>query len=142
MSGTSSSSFLIWVGVPAFSRITSNAATMNHRPGPPSVSPLEAPITAAAVPPPPPPMGNSLNGQPIPPSAPVTDAPPPGDGGALPAAPSSFGTTAPAGRPKVAVAEYNPRTGQYVGSDGKLYTVTNLAMGVPLPKTWQDLLPH
>jgi phospholipid/cholesterol/gamma-HCH transport system substrate-binding protein len=111
-------------------------------PGPPPLSPLEAPITASAVPPPPPPMGNSLNGQPIPPPAPVTDVPSPGDGGALPAAPSSFGTTTPAGRPKVAVAEYNPRTGQYVGSDGKLYTVTNLAMGVPLPKTWQDLLPH
>jgi hypothetical protein len=45
-------------------------------------------------------------------------------------------------RPKVAVAQYDPRTGEYVGSDGKLYRVTNLAAGIPLPKTWQDLMPH
>ena len=115
-------------------------------PGAPPVSPLEAPFTAPVGPPPPP--GNSLNGQPIPPGptpdappAPV-DAPPAGDGGAVQAAPSAFGTAAPGARPKVAVAQYNPRTGEYVGSDGKLYRVTNLAAGVPLPKTWRDLLPH
>ena len=109
--------------------------------GAPPVSPLEAPFTPAALPPPPP-AGNSLNGQPIPAIGPPTDIPPPADGGAVPAAPSSFGTAAPGARPKVAVAEYNPRTGQYMGSDGKLYTVTNLAVGVPLPKTWKDLMPH
>jgi phospholipid/cholesterol/gamma-HCH transport system substrate-binding protein len=117
-------------------------------PGTPPVSPLEAPFTPAVAPPPPP-EGNSLNGQPIPAVAPPgpapgppADAPPPAGGGAVPAAPSAFGTATPGAKPKVAVAEYNPRTGQYVGSDGKLYTVTNLAAGVPLPKTWQDLLPH
>jgi virulence factor Mce-like protein len=121
-------------------------------PGVAPVSPLEAPFTPAAVPPPPP-EGNSLNGQPIPavapPPGPAPDAAPagplpgpPADNGAVPAAPSAFGTTAPGAQPKIAVAEYNPRTGQYVGSDGKLYTVTNLAVGIPLPKTWKDLMPH
>jgi virulence factor Mce-like protein len=121
------------------------------------ISPLEAPFTAA-VPPPPPPEGNSLNGQPIPPLgpppgpapeatppepvAPVDVPPPPGDTGAIPAAPSSFGATIPGSSAKVAVAEYNPRTGEYVGSDGKVYKVTNLAAGVPLPKSWKDLMPH
>jgi hypothetical protein len=126
-------------------------------PGSPPVSPLEAPFTPAAIPPPPP-AGNSLNGQPIPalgtPPGPAPDPaapgigqpaevpPPAADGGAPVVAPSAFDTAAPGARPKVAVAEYNPRTGQYMGSDGKLYTVTNLAVGVPLPKTWKDLMPH
>jgi virulence factor Mce-like protein len=112
-------------------------------PGAAPISTLEVPFTPNVLPPPPP-EGNSLNGQPIPPlgpppgPAPETVAPA-GDGGAIPAAPSSFGA---ATRPKVAVAEYNPRTGEYIGSDGKLYEVTNLAAEVPLPKTWKDLLPH
>jgi phospholipid/cholesterol/gamma-HCH transport system substrate-binding protein len=121
-------------------------------PGAPPISPLEAPFTPAATPPPPP-DGNSLNGQPIPPlgpqsgplaPAPPTDVlPPPAENGAAPiVAPSSFGAGASGAVPKVAVAEYNPRTGEYIGSDGKQYRVTNLAADVPLPKTWQDLLPH
>lgn len=127
------------------------AAPSGTPPNAPPVSPLEVPFTAPAPAPPPP--GNSLNGEPIPPLGPppgpapdpvpaAGDAPPPIDGGAAPAAPSAFGTAGPGARPKVAVAEYNPRTGEYVGSDGKLYKVTNLAVGLPLPKTWQDLMPH
>jgi virulence factor Mce-like protein len=116
------------------------------------VSPLEAPL-ASAVPPPPPP-GNSLNGQPIPPlgppPGPAPDAAPPApevaplppDGAAVPAAPASFGGPKPGAGPTVAVAQYNPRTGEYVGSDGKLYKVTNLVAGVPLGKSWKDLLLH
>jgi phospholipid/cholesterol/gamma-HCH transport system substrate-binding protein len=127
-------------------------------PGSAPVSPLEAPFDPAAVPPPPP-AGNSLNGQPIPPlgpppgpapdavpaaAPPQTDVvPPPAvEGGAPIAAPSSFGATTPDGPPKVAVAEYNPRTGEYVGSDGKQYKVTNLVAGFALPKSWKDLMPH
>ncbi|MET4432745.1 MlaD family protein [Mycolicibacterium sp. 624] len=137
---------------------------------PPGVSPLEAPLaplapTAPAAPvPPPPPAGNSLNGQPIPAAgpppgpateaasvAPAGEAPPvlppaepplaSGDGSVPQAAPSSFGAKPGAG-PSVAVVEYNPRTGEYIGSNGKLYTVTNLVAGMPLPKTWKDLMPH
>jgi virulence factor Mce-like protein len=123
------------------------------------VSPLEAPL--ATVLPPPPPGGNSLNGQPIPPvgpppgpapvgagDVPPPDAPLPGAApqaageGAAPVAPSAFGATKPGAGPTVAVAQYNPRTGEYVGSDGKLYKVTNLVADAPLVKTWKDLLPH
>jgi hypothetical protein len=118
---------------------------------------LDAPL--ATVMPAPPPEGNSLNGQPIPPlgpppgpapdSAPAAALPAAGDAavpqagdGALPVAPSSFGSAKSGGRPAVAVAQYNPRTGEYMGSDGKLYKVTNLAADVPLQKTWKDLLLH
>ena len=62
--------------------------------------------------------------------------------GAVPVAPSAFGATKPGAGPTVAVAQYNPRTGEYVGSDGKLYKVTNLVADAPLVKTWKDLLPH
>jgi hypothetical protein len=64
------------------------------------------------------------------------------DGGAVPAAPSAFGGTKSGGGPSVAVAQYNPRTGEYVGSDGKVYQVTNLVADEPLAKTWKDLLLH
>ncbi len=122
------------------------------------VSPLEVPLATV---PPPPPEGNPLNGQPIPPVGPppgpapgaAGDAPPPtaplpaaapqvaGDG-AVPVAPSAFGATKPGAGPTVAVAQYNPRTGEYVGSDGKLYKMTNLVADAPWGKTWKDLLPH
>ena len=60
----------------------------------------------------------------------------------MPAAPSAFGTAKPGAGPTVAVAQYNPRTGEYIGSDGKLYKVTNLVADTPLGKTWKDLLLH
>jgi phospholipid/cholesterol/gamma-HCH transport system substrate-binding protein len=126
------------------------------------VSPLEAPL-ATAVPAPPPP-GNSLNGQPIPPlgppPGPAPDAVPPGPpadvppapaanvvpplsgDGAVPAAPSAFNGAKPGAGPTVAFAQYNPRTGEYVGSDGKLYKVTNLVAEKPIQKSWKDLLLH
>jgi len=110
------------------------------QPVPMTNSPLEAPIASAAPPPPP---GNSLNGQPIPPLGPPPDSPPAApDGGAVPVAPSAFGTANGDGKPTVAVAQYNPRTGEYVGSDGHLYKVTNLSADTPIDKTWKDLLPH
>jgi phospholipid/cholesterol/gamma-HCH transport system substrate-binding protein len=115
-------------------------------PGPPS--PLEAPIAPARQVPPPPPPGNSLNGQPIPPLEPApggvvppgTAVPPspPADSAVTQAAPSSFGGKATTG-PSVAVAKYNPRTGEYIGSDGQLYRQSNL---VSPAKTWQELLPQ
>ena len=42
--------------------------------------------------------------------------------------------------PSVAVAQYDPRTGRYVGPDGKLYQQSDLATP-KAPKTWQDMLP-
>lgn len=40
--------------------------------------------------------------------------------------------------PSVAVAKYNPRTGEYMGSDGKLYRQADLATA---PTSWRDLMP-
>jgi phospholipid/cholesterol/gamma-HCH transport system substrate-binding protein len=48
--------------------------------------------------------------------------------------------SAPAGSPPpVAIAQYDPATGNYVGPDGQRYTQSNLAPGGK-PRTWQDLL--
>jgi hypothetical protein len=120
-------------------------------PVPSGVSPLEAPYTPTALPPPPP-AGNSLNGVPIPalappaepaPAAPAADVVvPPSASGAVPAAPSAFTTGKPGTGPTVAFAQYNPRTGEYVGSDGKVYKVTNLAADAPLTTSWKDMLLH
>lgn len=52
-------------------------------------------------------------------------------------APSAFNGGGGHG-PSVAIAKYNPRTGEYMGSDGNLYKQTDL---VSTPKTWQDLMP-
>jgi phospholipid/cholesterol/gamma-HCH transport system substrate-binding protein len=113
--------------------VPSGTPPNTDQPVPLTNSPLEAPIASVAPPPPP---GNSLNGQPI---QPVDPAP---DGGAVPVAPSAFDSANADGKPTVAVAQYNPRTGEYVGSDGHLYKVTNLAADTPIDKTWKDLLPH
>ncbi|OBI78514.1 MCE family protein [Mycobacterium sp. E740] len=90
-----------------------------------------APIPAPVAPPPPP--GNSLNGTPIPP-APAA----PAATGATPVAPSAYGGNA-SGGPSVAVAHYDPRTGQYMTPDGLLQQQKNLATSEP--KSWKDLLP-
>jgi phospholipid/cholesterol/gamma-HCH transport system substrate-binding protein len=47
---------------------------------------------------------------------------------------------APAAPPPLAVAEYDPATGSYIGPDGKLYTQTDLAQTAPEEKTWQSML--
>jgi phospholipid/cholesterol/gamma-HCH transport system substrate-binding protein len=41
--------------------------------------------------------------------------------------------------PPLAVAEYDPATGTYVGPDGKVYTQSNLAQN-PEDQTWQSML--
>jgi virulence factor Mce-like protein len=103
--------------------------------GPPP-GPVPGAVPAQAVPPPPPP-GNSLNGVPIPAEAPPAEAPP--AEGAVPAAPSAFNGNA-SGGPSVAVAHYDPNTGEFMSPDGSLQRVQNLAAG-GAPKTWKDLLP-
>ncbi|HEY1443004.1 MAG TPA: MlaD family protein [Mycobacterium sp.] len=87
----------------------------------PSPGELPAPPAAPAPPPPPDP------------------APPDTASGAGPqVAPSSFGANISG--PSVATAKYDPRTGRYVGPDGKLYQQSDLATS-KAPKTWQDMLP-
>jgi hypothetical protein len=100
-------------------------------------APLSAPDAAAPAPPAP--------GLPVPAPGPAPGPlglAPTADGGAVSATPSAFGDKTPGDRPSVAVAQYNPRTGEYLGSDGKMYQVTNLVADAPLPKSWKDLLPH
>lgn len=98
-------------------------------PGAPPPAAVQAPL------PPPPPPGNSFNGTPIPP----VPAPPPPPG-AVPATPSAFSGNDAGGGPSVALAPYDPQTGQYLTPDGQLHQVTNLAAGGS-PKSWKDLLP-
>jgi phospholipid/cholesterol/gamma-HCH transport system substrate-binding protein len=42
--------------------------------------------------------------------------------------------------PPIAVAEYDPNTGMYVGPDGHVYTQGNLAQTAPKDQTWQTML--
>jgi phospholipid/cholesterol/gamma-HCH transport system substrate-binding protein len=46
----------------------------------------------------------------------------------------------PGSAPPIAVAQYNPTTGDYVGPDGKVYTQGNLAHNGPGPQTWQSMM--
>jgi phospholipid/cholesterol/gamma-HCH transport system substrate-binding protein len=69
----------------------------------------------------------TLTGQDIPqlpPGSPPASAAPP------PAAPP----------PPVAVAQYDPATGTYIGPDGHVYTQANLAQTAPKDQTWQTML--
>jgi phospholipid/cholesterol/gamma-HCH transport system substrate-binding protein len=42
--------------------------------------------------------------------------------------------------PPIAVAQYDPATGTYVGPDGHVYTQANLARTAPTDPTWRDML--
>jgi phospholipid/cholesterol/gamma-HCH transport system substrate-binding protein len=44
------------------------------------------------------------------------------------------------GGPSVAMATYNPKTGQYATPDGHVFTQADLAAQGP-PKSWKDMLP-
>jgi phospholipid/cholesterol/gamma-HCH transport system substrate-binding protein len=93
----------------------------------PAIAPLDVP----AQPAPPP----AVHLPPAPPRPPAVI-----DGGRPQAAPSSFGAKGSRPMPSVAVAQYDPRTGRYLTSDGKLYQQSDLAHAAA-PKKWQDLLP-
>jgi len=119
--------------------------------GPPGPGYAAPPLPSGATPPvaPPPPPGTpppagagvpwSAPGaeNPAPPAPPGT-APPPG-AEAPQAAPSAFATNGSAPGPSVAVAQYDPRTGQYFGPDGQSYRQTDFVASAT-PKTWQDLM--
>ena len=73
----------------------------------------------------------TLSGQPVPQLPPDT--------------PSQSGTAAPAPAavtpaPPIAVAEYDPATGSYIGPDGRQYTQENLAPDGSKQHSWQDML--
>ena len=73
-----------------------------------------------------------------PPDAGAPPAPAPTDGAAPAVAPSAFTGKAPG--PSVAIATYDPKTGQYATPDGNFYRQTDLVK----PEgdlSWKDLLP-
>lgn len=92
----------------------------------PPIAPLDVPTPTELPPPPPPP--------------PAPAAPDQVDGAAPQAAPSAFAGKASKPAPSVVVAKYDPRTGRYVGPDGKLYQQSDLVTP-KAPKTWKDMLP-
>lgn len=47
---------------------------------------------------------------------------------------------APPPLPPVAVAQYDPNTGSYVGPDGQVYTQSNLSRTVNKEQTWQSMM--
>ena len=113
-------------GIPPDSRAEPNEQTF---------APVEGtPLPPGAVPsgsPPGPPEPGSRN---LPPTVPSPEVSPP-------AMPNSFSGNASTHGMSVAVANYDPRTGRYIGSDGKVYAQTDLQQSVE-PTAWTDLLPH
>ncbi len=94
----------------------------------PAATPPDAPPPGA---PPPPPLAEA-------PAPPPAEAFPPMDtGGAVPAAPSSFGANGSGSGTSVAVAHYDPQTGQYAAPDGQVFRQEDL---VDPAKSWQDLI--
>jgi phospholipid/cholesterol/gamma-HCH transport system substrate-binding protein len=158
---------LLSQGVPPDDRVTSNQrifGPIEGTPLPPGAVPRGTPpgprgenpppgTLGAAAPPAPSSATMSTQAADFPPIAPL-DVPAPGElppppavtppdtvnGGRPQAAPSSFGAKASKSAPSVAVAHYDPRTGRYVGPDGKLYQQSDLVTP-KAPKKWQDMLP-
>ncbi|GAA1650581.1 virulence factor Mce [Mycolicibacterium murale] len=77
-----------------------------------------------------------VGGTPMPPPAPAPEPPPPAP---VPAAPAAF-APAGAGGPSVAIATYDPATGQYATPQGQVFRQADLAP-VAQDRSWQDLLP-
>jgi hypothetical protein len=95
----------------------------------PPIAPLDIPAPGDAAPQPatpPPPAG-----QPSPDKA---------NAGRPRAAPSSFRPKDAQPAPSLAIAQYDPRTGRYVGPDEKLYQQSDLVRSAA-PKKWQDMFP-
>ena len=64
---------------------------------------------------------------------------PPGYPGGPPAE-TTAGTPPAAAPPPVAIAEYDPATGTYVGPDGRIHTQADLATTATKDKSWQQML--
>ncbi|BBZ68118.1 mammalian cell entry protein [Mycolicibacterium insubricum] len=96
---------------------------------PPDANPGTAPL-------PPTEMPKNTELPTVPGIGPVQQVPMMGEGAPY-VAPSAYNGAAPSG-PSVRVAQYDPRNGEYMGSDRQLYQQANL---VAQPKSWQDLMP-
>jgi virulence factor Mce-like protein len=94
------------------------------------------------------PMDPNLVSQGVPPDSrtdpgaaifgPLEGTPPPPPGPV--AAPSAFGTHTDSGI-SASIANYDPRTGRYVGNDGRVYRQADLAVSGQ-PAKWTDLMAH
>jgi len=78
----------------------------------------------------------TLSGQSVPEILPGDPVPP----GYFPRVAPLPGEAPPQPPPPLAVAEYDPATGTYVGPDGHVYTQSNLANAAPKEQTWQSML--
>jgi phospholipid/cholesterol/gamma-HCH transport system substrate-binding protein len=131
---------LIAQGIPPDDRVNYDAniyGPIEGTPLPPGALAPEAtpPAPAAEAPAPAEQTPPSPTGD-MPPAASPAPVPDPMPGAA--AAPRSFAGNETGVTPSVAVAHYNPRTGAYMASDGRLYRQSNLVPGAP--KTWTDLV--
>lgn len=71
----------------------------------------------------------TLSGQPVPQPRPTTPSPQ----AAADPLPTSVA-------PPMAIAQYDPESGTYIGPDGRQYTQSNLARGGQQDRTWQDMM--
>jgi phospholipid/cholesterol/gamma-HCH transport system substrate-binding protein len=99
-----------------------------------------APVEGTPMPPgapiPPPPDGAPLPAEPpAPPLEPPSGAAAGGD--APPAAPNAFTTEGSGSGPSVAIAHYDPQTGEYATPAGQVFRQTDL---VAPSRTWRDLI--
>ena len=121
---------LIAQGVPPDDRVRADEhlfAPLEGTPLPPVASP---PLVPRAVIPP---LGPGA----IPPLPDAAAVPAPSPGAVASAPPSVFGTDAAGAGPSVAIAHYDPQSGQYATSDGNVGRQTDL---VESPKSWRDLI--
>jgi hypothetical protein len=132
---------LISQGIPPDDRTTLNDniyGPLNGTPRPPgpAPAPAEAPVAPASGQLPPAPEAVA---PPADTMGPLPGPAPDPDGGALPVAPSGYGSNA-TGKPPVAVAYYDPQNGRYLTPDGQYQQQAGLVAG-GAAKTWKDLLP-
>lgn len=124
---------LISQGIPPDDRVTLNDniyGPLQGTPRPPGPAPAAPPAAAPVAP---------AAGQvpaPVQPTAPVPNLAPMDSGGTV--APSAF-TGGPTG-PSVAVATYDPTTGQYATPDGSVFRQSDLVKP-GAERSWKDLLP-
>jgi phospholipid/cholesterol/gamma-HCH transport system substrate-binding protein len=120
----------------AVAPVPSSAAMSTQAKDFPPIAPLDVPAPGQLPPPPAAPAPPVAAPSPAPPVV----APPPAGAAQPQAHPSSFGSNGSRPVPSIAVEQYDPHTGRYVGPDGKLYQQSDL-VAKAAPKKWQDLFP-
>jgi virulence factor Mce-like protein len=129
---------LIAQGVPPDDRVDFNDRIFAPTEGTPMPPGTASPPGAVPAPPPPDAAAPPEPGPAQVPVGPPTDGIAPPDTGGVPAAsPSALSTDTSGLSPSIAVAHYDPQTGQYATADGHVGRQTDL---VDPAKTWQDLI--